>query len=665
MKGMFAKGWVMAALLACAAAFGAPSPQEAAVERVLVVFKTHLDVGFTDLSSKVTERYVKDFIPKAMDTIEALEAEGGEARYTWTVGAWLIDAFLKSAPPEQAARLERHLRKGSIAWTAAPYTMQSEALSRPLFSAMLGLSQRLDKTYGRKTIAAKMTDVPGHTRGIVAPLAKAGVRLLHIGVNPASPIPQVPSPCLWKAPTGESVILMYQRDYGSTDILPDGKTAFSLAFTGDNHGPHSVGHVKNIFANLHKRFPNATVEACTLNEVAKALEPVRAKLPVVTSEIGDTWIYGFASAPRRMARFRAAQRLFARWVAEGKIDPVSDLGIDFAVALGFTAEHTWGVDVKTHVQAWDAYEPEPFAKARTTAPFRFAEQSWAEVDARLTEALALLPADLKAEAEAALAESTRAAERPVPTQRPAAEAWRGKLPGDGDVSLCYQTLGAADYDRFFARYLRARYGWALADFGKPGLERTQAKGALFPAHAAGSLTEQTPTGERTTWDAAFPTAGARERALLPRRVQVSMEKNAKNSRRWVVEVTLFDKPAVRLPEAYWVRFNVPGLLRLFADKMGERVDLLDVVPGGARRQHGVGDSVELFTEAGTLRIRPEQAFLLNVGKEMGLSYGTEPPDLSGGVQFCLLNNFWGTNFRMWCEGSMTFRFTVEWFPAQP
>lgn len=87
--------------------------------------------------------------------------------------------------------------------------------------------------------------------------------------------------------------------------------------------------------------------------------------------------------------------------------------------------------------------------------------------------------------------------------------------------------------------------------------------------------------------------------------------------------------------------------------------------GGARRQHGVGDSVELLTEAGTLRIRPEQAFLLNVGKEMGLSYGTEPPDLSGGVQFCLFNNFWGTNFRMWCEGSMTFRFTVEWFPAQP
>ena len=30
----------------------------ASVEKVYVVFKTHLDVGFTDLSSVVTQRYV-------------------------------------------------------------------------------------------------------------------------------------------------------------------------------------------------------------------------------------------------------------------------------------------------------------------------------------------------------------------------------------------------------------------------------------------------------------------------------------------------------------------------------------------------------------------------------------------------------------------------------
>lgn len=37
------------------------------VEKVYVVFKTHLDVGFTELPSIVTRNYVSNFIPKALD----------------------------------------------------------------------------------------------------------------------------------------------------------------------------------------------------------------------------------------------------------------------------------------------------------------------------------------------------------------------------------------------------------------------------------------------------------------------------------------------------------------------------------------------------------------------------------------------------------------------
>lgn len=42
----------------------APDPQ---VEKVLVIFKTHLDIGFTDLSSKVEQRYIDYYIPKAIE----------------------------------------------------------------------------------------------------------------------------------------------------------------------------------------------------------------------------------------------------------------------------------------------------------------------------------------------------------------------------------------------------------------------------------------------------------------------------------------------------------------------------------------------------------------------------------------------------------------------
>jgi hypothetical protein len=51
-----------------------------------------------------------------------------------------------------------------------------------MIEGCLGLSKSLDLRFGRKTTGAKMTDVPGHSRGIISPLA-AGVKLLDIGLN--------------------------------------------------------------------------------------------------------------------------------------------------------------------------------------------------------------------------------------------------------------------------------------------------------------------------------------------------------------------------------------------------------------------------------------------------------------------------------------------------
>jgi len=40
-----------------------------------------------------------------------------------------------------------------------------------------------------------------------------------------------------------------------------------------------------------------------------AAESIRDQLPVVTSEIGDEWIQGVASDPRKCAEFRAVSRV--------------------------------------------------------------------------------------------------------------------------------------------------------------------------------------------------------------------------------------------------------------------------------------------------------------------------------------------------------------------
>ncbi|WP_158648280.1 DUF5054 domain-containing protein, partial [Candidatus Symbiothrix dinenymphae] len=370
--------------------FGQPNPE---VTKVHVIFKTHLDIGYTDFATKIEQRFIEEYIPKALAVNDALKAEGSADRYVWTTGTWLVDTYLKQAPPDSVKKFEQALKEGDFAWVGIPYTIESESANLPLFEGMLKLSHRLDKQFGKKTIAAKMTDVPGHTRSIVTPLYDAGFRFLHIGLNYCAPIPSVPTFCRWRNTDGKEIVLMYQNSYGETSVLPDGKTVVSINFTHDNRGPHTLQQVKSIYSKLREQYPNARVFGSTLSAVAEDLSSMTAQMPVLTSEIGDTWIFGYASSPVMMSRFRALSRLYAEWLQTGKLDKNSDMAIDYAVKLGMVAEHTWGYSW-IPLQNWDKYDVDIFNASRHLPGFKIMEKSWKEKADMVDNAIAILPINL-------------------------------------------------------------------------------------------------------------------------------------------------------------------------------------------------------------------------------------------------------------------------------
>ena len=152
------------------------------IKRVIVIFKTHLDIGYTALASDVLQKYREVFIPAAIDLAERVN-DDGQRRFVWTVGSYLIKHFFDRADAEGKARLETAIRRGDVNWHGLACTTHTELMDEALFTYALSLSKDLDARFGRKTIAAKMTDVPGHTKAIVPPLARAGIEYLHIGVN--------------------------------------------------------------------------------------------------------------------------------------------------------------------------------------------------------------------------------------------------------------------------------------------------------------------------------------------------------------------------------------------------------------------------------------------------------------------------------------------------
>ena len=60
------------------------------IKKVTVIFKTHLDVGFTDLAANVVKKYFDTFIVNAVKTADHFRKNHKDKRYVWTVGSWMI-----------------------------------------------------------------------------------------------------------------------------------------------------------------------------------------------------------------------------------------------------------------------------------------------------------------------------------------------------------------------------------------------------------------------------------------------------------------------------------------------------------------------------------------------------------------------------------------------
>ena len=242
------------------------------VKTVYVIAKCHMDLGFTDFERGVIRTYFEDHIPAAIETARKLQQANAEERYVWTLASWMVYEYLEQASPQPRKNMEQAVNEGHIAWHAMPFTWQSEMLDRSLMDAAFGLSKALDRRFGINTIAGKLTDVPGHTRGLVGPAVKAGIQFLDIGSNYKPPdVPPDPHLFNWRDPEGAQVtVLDHKLNYGGTAVIPGTAVAVSIIVRNDNTGPHPLAEIKAYYADLRGQFPKAAIIATNLNAVALA-----------------------------------------------------------------------------------------------------------------------------------------------------------------------------------------------------------------------------------------------------------------------------------------------------------------------------------------------------------------------------------------------------------
>lgn len=658
------------------------------IKKVHLIFKTHLDIGFTNFGDSVIKTYMDDFIPGTLSLTESLQKNGANERYLWTTGSWLISEFLKHSDPVVVSRMENAIKKGDITWHAIPFSTHTELADPSLFELGLQISKQLDKRFGKHTISAKITDVPGHTRSLVPILAKNGIKFLHIGVNSASTTPDVPSLFRWRAPDGTSVIVMYQQGYGSQLVLPGTNVVVDIRFTNDNHGPHSIAQIKAIYKELHEKYPNAEIVASTLDEIAHETLKIENNLPVVTKELGDTWIHGVGSDPTLVAQFRALSRLRLKWVNEGKFAFGDEQDMAFGLPLFMVAEHTWGRDVKVYLRDWDIYLPADFKAARSKSNFKQMEQSWHEKRRYIDRAVNNLPMQERKEAlellkslKPSLSSTSEYSElknfdKVIETKhyefkinasngsiislkdRQTGQNWANK---EHPLFLySYQTFSNADYDRFLSQYLIRKVQWAFEDFGKPGMDKTGVISKVWNPTLISAHYKKDKNGTSVLMKMAV--LDNKQLVAEGNPAEIYIELTFPDSQK-EIQATLkwFGKQAYRLPEASWFSF-IPIVEKgdWLIDKMGNTVNFRDVESHGNRKMHACIDNVLLKTTDGaTMSVSPLDAPLAMFGNSSLLDFNNQLPYVGDGVHFCLHNNVWGTNFTMWFDDDMQYRFVVK------
>ena len=682
------------------------------INKVIVVFKTHLDIGYTDLAETVLKKYRENFIPQAVEL--ALKVNSSQQkRFVWTVGSYLIYHYLSSSdvPEKHKKSLEDALHLGWVRWHGLACTTHTELMDKMLLSYNLSISTELDKKYGQKTIAAKMNDVPGHSIAMVPLLDKAGIEYLHLGVNSASLMPDVPRLFTWRY-NNHDVIVNYAGDYGEPSVTPaehGNQVCLEFAHAGDNVGPPSPEYLDELYSGLAEKYPGAEIEAGSLDDFTLSLRNYKDKLPIIQQEIGDTWIHGVSSDPLKVAQYKTLLNLKDNWISQGKLS--GEAYEKFMENLLLITEHTWGSDTKRYLQDFSNWKKEDFKKARAAdlvnqetvstynrlimasfgkhteifrnsgmASYKKFEESHAEQRAYIENAVTALPPDLAADArkelekcsagfpggtEAVLKKHAVEILKPIEIN-----GWTIIIGPDGSIryinnpalgferelSFCkfsyeiFDGIAVDDNVYYYARELKSKWSWFIPGFGKIGLRLEEGiKAGLYTADNC-LISHDSDCLYIVLKMPGFVS----EEYGCPREIVI---KHCFEKDHIRTSLYLSKKDANRIPEALWLKMNfkVSNPNKWEMKKIGYPVSPLNIVSGGNRRLHCI-EELNYSDGETSVMVIPEHSPMICLGEPCLYNTDNDFGDLNQGIHFLLSNNRWGTNFKQWFEDDVSFSF---------
>lgn len=338
---------------------------------------SHFDAGFANSLVGIANLWFHTHFPRALSLGLELDALGGPERMRFMTQSYLVSLFMNCPPnvgiqcPNSAeiANFTEAVNKGYLTWHAFPHNAELGTADASLIDFGVQMTHDLDAMFRvRNKTVVSQRDVPGAPRSAMHAFRQKGVRTFSVGVNTASTAPLLPRAFNWQDPnTGETMLTMYHPfgygGFGVNDaiILPGMSEIGILAWKGDNQGPaDNVAEIKGWWEEVGKEFPGAEIVCSDFEQFLDAVEAanVTTLLPTITSEVGDTWVYGIPTDPVKRAYDHVAMDHRTACIADGSCAAAAGGGAggpgasmsalyNFSRLLIKVPEHTDGRDVKT------------------------------------------------------------------------------------------------------------------------------------------------------------------------------------------------------------------------------------------------------------------------------------------------------------------------------
>ncbi len=334
------------------------SAQNNKLEEIILVYKSHFDIGYTHLASETIQNYRTTTVEEALDVVDKNKNLPLDQQFVWTIPGWPMKKILEDwegQTPQRSERVMDAFSAGRIAVHALPFTMQIGLMEPEGMVRSLVYASELARQAGKPLpTGAKMTDVPSYSKFTPTLLKNAGVNFLHLGCNPGSMPPEVPFLFLWEGPDGSRLLTMYSAKYGNELFPPDNwkyKTWIAMMMRSDNKPPPSPEEVREHIQSIKKKLPGVKVRIGTIGDFGDRMaNEDLTDLPVIREDMPDSWIHGPMSNPDGIILARnALPNLFA---AEELHALLGSWGVESEDAAGTIAEgyengmlyyeHTWG-----------------------------------------------------------------------------------------------------------------------------------------------------------------------------------------------------------------------------------------------------------------------------------------------------------------------------------